>query len=86
MPEETHLLHVQDLVLHLLQGTLRLRLLQPGLHQFPLQLQDGLLGVPRDSLLQRDRGEKHSEAELQMLMLVCVVLVFNQKLNPKTIH
>lgn len=54
MPEVTHLLHVQDLVLHFLEGTLRLRLLQPGLHQLSLQLQDRLLRVPRGSLLQQD--------------------------------
>lgn len=41
--QEAHLLHVEDLVLHLFEGTLRLGLLQPGLHQLSLQLQDGLL-------------------------------------------
>lgn len=43
MPSEAHLLDVQDLVLHLLEGTLRLGLLQPNLYQLSLQLQDGLL-------------------------------------------
>lgn len=72
MLKETHLLHVQDLVLHVLEGTLRLCLLQPGLHQLPLQLQYRLFRVPRDSLLQQDTCvSADSKAELQMSMPVC---------------
>lgn len=76
MSQATHLLHIQDLVLHLLEGTLRLGLLQPGLHQLSLQLQDGLLRVSRGSLLQQDMSMSTAgNAELQMPTRVCVCLM-----------
>ena len=48
----SHLFHIKDLVLHLLECTLGLCLLQSRLYKLRLQLQDGLLRIARDSLLQ----------------------------------
>ena len=50
--QSTHPLHVQDLVLHLFEGTLGLGLLQSGLDKLSLQLEDGVLRVARVHLLQ----------------------------------
>lgn len=65
-----NLLHVEDLVLHLFQRTLRLRFLKSGLHQLSLQLQNKLLRVSRVDLL---NNQKESELKLDSILLTCHV-------------
>lgn len=76
-----YLFHFQDLVLHLFERTLRFCLLQPGLHQFFLQLQDGLLWIPRSTLLQ-PTTEQWDTWQQQKIIHICIYSHLNRALKP----